>query len=153
MAADTKDKTVHETLLSSQMETAVVDDQTHESRNYRRLVVVLGGVILCMAIAVGLLCFLLGTFNNGGVQTTTSFCQGQDCQASSTHGPTAESHNQNQTVARNAIQTTTAQTPNYNHVTNATTTTTTTTTNQPQAEMQKAADPADISVLFFSSWC
>ena len=134
MAADTKDQAVHETLLSSQMETAVVDDETNESRNYRRLVMVLGGVVLCLAIAVGLLCFLLGTFNNEGAQTTLSFCQGQDCQAESTHGPMAESHNQNQTFASNAIQTTTAQSPNYNLVTNATTTitTTTTTTNQPQ---------------------
>ena len=61
MADDTQDKTVHETLLSSsQMETFMVDNETNESRNYRRLVLVLGGVILCLTIAVGLLCFLLG---------------------------------------------------------------------------------------------
>ena len=121
MAADTEDKTVHETLLSFQMETAVVDNETNESRNYRRLVFMLGGVILCLTIAVGLLCFLLGASTPPlpPVTTTSSYCLGQDCQTAPTHEPMAGSHNQNQTFASYAIGTTTAQSSNYNQVTNA----------------------------------
>ena len=135
MAADTQDKTVHETLLSSHLETFVVENETNESRNYRRLVLVLGGVILCLTIAVGLLCFLLGasTPPPPAVQTTPSFCpEGQDCQTASTHGPVAKGHNQNQTVASNTIQTTTAQSTTTTKITTMTTTKTTTATNQTQ---------------------
>ena len=121
MAADTQDKTVHETLLSSHLETFVVENERNQSRNYGRLVLVLGGVILCLTIAVGLLCFLLGASRPPPppVQTAPSFCRGQDCHPASTHGPMTESQNQIQTFTSNAIRTTTAQSSNYNQVTNA----------------------------------
>ena len=91
MAPDTKDRTVIETLLPSQMERmTVVDNETNGSRNYRRwFLVLLGGVIVCLAVAAGLICFLLlgkqdpapsGEINglhgqkSGSAMTTTSIC-------------------------------------------------------------------------------
>ena len=77
MAPDKKDRTVIETLLPSQTERmTVVDNETNGSRNYLRWFLVLGGVIVCLAVAAGLICFLLPASPG----KKSSSCQGQDCQ-------------------------------------------------------------------------
>ena len=89
MAPDTKDRTVIETLLPSQMERmTVVDNETNGSRNHRLLFLVIGGVIVCLAVVAGLICFLLpGKQDPPSSGEISPSCQGQKCQTKGFRGP------------------------------------------------------------------
>ena len=129
MAPDTKDRTVIETLLPSQMEImTVVDNETNGSRNYRRWFLVLGGVIVCLAVAAGLICFLLPASPG----KKSSSCQGQECQ---TKGPK---------LGR-------AMT-NYDQITKTTSTTTTTTTTTTTSICSSGTWWRCTDLLVFAAW-